>query len=132
MNGEYVLDSNIIIDIFRGKQTTINQLPNLTKTYVPSIVLGELYFGANKSNKTEERLREIKQFEQKVTILSVNDTTAEIYGEIKNKLKQMGKPIPENDIWIAAITKEVGLPLITRDKHFANIDDITTFNPDEQ
>ena len=44
----------------------------------------------------------------------------------------MGKPIPENDIWIAAITKEIGLPLITRDKHFANIDDITTFNPDEQ
>jgi len=131
MNGEYVLDSNIIIDIFRGKQTAINQLV-LNKAYVPSIVLGELYFGANKSEKTEERIRQIKQFEQSVTILSVNDTTAEIYGEIKNKLKQMGKPIPENDIWIAAVAKEVGLPLITRDKHFANIGDIAIVNPDKE
>ena len=65
MNGEYVLDSNIIIDIFRGKQTTINQLSNLTKTYIPSIVLGELYFGANKSNKTEERLRESSNLNKK-------------------------------------------------------------------
>ena len=56
MNGEYVLDSNIIIDIFRGKQTATNQLV-LTKAYVPSIVLGELYFGANKSEKTEERIQ---------------------------------------------------------------------------
>jgi len=131
MNGEYVLDSNIIIDIFRGKQTAINQLV-LNKAYVPSIVLGELYFGANKSEKTEERIRQIKRFEQSVTILSVNDTTAEIYGEIKNKLKQMGRPIPENDIWIAAVAKEVGLPLITRDKHFANIGDIAIVNPDKE
>jgi len=44
----------------------------------------------------------------------------------------MGRPIPKNDIWIAAVTKEVGLPLITRDKHFANINDITIVNPDKE
>jgi len=40
--------------------------------------------------------------------------------------------VPTSQIWIAAVAKEIGLPLITRDKHFANIDDITTFNPDEE
>ena len=46
------------------------------------------------------------------------------YGEIKNSLKEKGKPIPENDIWIAAIAKEHNLVLITKDKHFKLVDDI--------
>ncbi len=46
------------------------------------------------------------------------------YGEIKNLLKEKGKPIPENDIWIAAIAKEHNLVLITKDKHFRLVDDI--------
>jgi len=44
--------------------------------------------------------------------------------EIKNQLSQKGKPIPENDIWIAAIAKEAGLPLLTKDKHFQEVDGI--------
>jgi len=59
-----------------------------------------------------------------VTILSVDELTSGYYGEIKNYLKQKGKPIPENDIWIAAIVKQTGFSLISGDKHFADIPDI--------
>jgi len=121
MNGDYILDSNIIIDIFRGDQITINKISKLSNIYVPAIVLGELYYGAQKSSKTLKRILEIEQLEEKVVVLGLNSNTTKIYGEIKNELRKKGKPIPENDIWIAAITKESGLPLLTKDKHFNNV-----------
>jgi tRNA(fMet)-specific endonuclease VapC len=48
-------------------------------------------------------------------------TTAVLYGEVKSELKQMGTPIPENDIWIAAIARQYGLTVVSRDKHFSLI-----------
>ena len=125
MNGNYILDSNIVIDIFRGHKKTIEQVSKMLNVYVPVIVLGELYYGANKSNKTQQRILEIRALEYKVNILRVNKKTANIYGKIKDQLRQKGKPIPENDIWIAAISKETGFTLVTRDKHFTNVAGLT-------
>jgi len=124
MNGDYILDSNIVIDIFRNDLETIERVRQLGSIYVPVIVLGELYYGANKSNSTPKRTLEIEQLKRTVNLLEVTEKTAKIYGEIKNQLSQKGKPIPENDIWIAAIAKEAGLPLLTKDKHFQEVDGI--------
>ena len=59
-----------------------------------------------------------------VTILEISRTTAQIYGRIKERLLVKGRPIPENDIWIAAIDAENEMILVTRDEHFEQIDDI--------
>lgn len=98
MSGEYIFDSNIVIDIFRGNQQTIQKIAGISRVYVPAIVLGELYYGAYKSNQTALRLQQIQQFEKSVDILHIKETTSLIYGGIKNQLRQIGKPIPENDI----------------------------------
>lgn len=98
MNGEYLLDSNIVIDIFRGKTETISRVTDIDVVYVPVIVLGELYFGANKSNQTPKRIIEIEQLEGSAIVLDVTKSTARIYGKIKDKLREIGKMIPENDI----------------------------------
>jgi tRNA(fMet)-specific endonuclease VapC len=124
MNGKYLFDANVIIDVFRGKMSTIEKVKDINLVYIPAIVLGELYYGANKSNQTDKRKIEIEELEKNVTVLNVSQTTAHIYGEIKNILRGLGKPIPENDIWIAAIAKEYDLILITRDKHFNHIKSI--------
>ena len=125
MSGKYLLDSNIIIDIFRGQSGTINKIKEIEIIYIPVIVLGELYYGANKSNQTLKRILEVEELEKKVIILDITKSTAKIYGEIKDQLRSKGKLIPENDIWIAAIAKEHGLPLLTRDGHFKKVDGIT-------
>lgn len=125
MNGEYLLDSNIVIDIFRGKAETISKVKDIDVVYVPVIVLGELYFGANKSNQTPKRIIEIEQLEGSAIVLDVTKSTARIYGEMKDSLREKGKMIPENDIWIAAIAIEHGLPLLTRDYHFQHVEGIT-------
>ena len=124
MNGDYLLDSNIIIDIFRGDKKTISRVKRIDGVYVPVIVIGELYYGANKSDQTPKRKLEVEQLEEMVTVLNITRSTARIYGEIKDKLRAKGRPIPENDIWIAAISLEHQLTLITKDKHFENVEGI--------
>jgi tRNA(fMet)-specific endonuclease VapC len=54
--------------------------------------------------------------------------TAEVYARIRMDLKRKGKPIPENDLWIAALCIERGLPLATSDGHFAAVDELTIIN----
>lgn len=125
MSGKrYLLDSNIIIDVFRGEAKTVERISLTQKLFVPVVVIGELYYGAYKSNQITRRIAEVKQLEELVTILNVTPVTSQLYGEIKQRLYAKGKPIPENDIWIAAIAIEHGLVLITRDKHFEEVESV--------
>ena len=55
-------------------------------------------------------------------MLACDASTARFYGEIKNRLRAQARPIPENDVWIAAIALQHGLVLATRDEHFAAVD----------
>lgn len=84
MSGDYILDSNIVIDIFRNDTDTIKSVSQLSTIYIPVIVLGELYYGANKSNQTSKRIIEVEQLKERVSLLEVTDRTATFYGEIKN------------------------------------------------
>lgn len=124
INGDYLLDSSIIIDIFKGDANTILIIQEILKINVPVIVIGELYYGANLSLNTARRIAEINQLELGVNILEVKKSTTRFYGEIKNQLKRNGTPIPENDVWIAAIAIEHKLTLITKDNHFKKIEGI--------
>ena len=64
------------------------------------------------------------EFAAQSVILSSDADTAKRYGLIKAELKSKGKPIPENDIWIAAIAKQYDLTIVSRDHHFKEIDDL--------
>ena len=83
-----------------------------------------MYFVACKSVKTQENTARIDEFALNNTILSCNTETAKSYGKIKNQLKEKGQPIPENDIWIAAIAQQYVLTLVTDDVHFDAITDL--------
>ena len=71
MSGEYILDANVVIDLLRGDKATISRLAQIKEIKISVIVIGELYFGANKSNQTPKRLQEIQQLEKLVTILDI-------------------------------------------------------------
>ncbi len=118
MSGKYLLNTNIVIALFQGEQPILDKLNQIKSIFTPSIVIGELYFGAFKSGKIKENVARINEFALKNEILSCDQHTAKIYGEIKADLKSIGKPIPENDIWIASIALQYNLTLITRDSHF--------------
>ncbi len=100
----------------------VERLSAVQETFVPSVVLGELYYGAMKSARPKPNLARIDEFADATAILVCGLGTAQLYGQIKNSLRSSGRPIPENDIWIAAIALEHKLTLATRDKHFEVIE----------
>ncbi|WP_310393343.1 PIN domain-containing protein [Hymenobacter sp.] len=56
-----------------------------------------------------------------LNFLLLDESAAEHYAEIHFSLKQKGRPIPENDMWIAAICRAHNVPLLTFDHHFAEV-----------
>ncbi len=124
MAGDYLLDSNFVIALFAEEPAAIRRLQVGTPVFVPTIVLGELYFGAQKSQRVDENVARVDEFAASNTVLTCDTVTAQHYGSVKGTLRQKGRPIPDNDIWIAAVALQYGLTLLTRDEHFKEIDDL--------
>ncbi|OGW62329.1 MAG: twitching motility protein PilT [Nitrospirae bacterium RBG_16_64_22] len=121
MNGRYLLDTNVVIAIFAEEQAVLQRLAEATEVFVPAAVLGELYYGARKSKLVEENITRIDEFASAAAVLGCDTATAKQYGWIKNDLRAKGCPIPENDIWIAAVARQYGLDVVSRDDHFRDI-----------
>jgi tRNA(fMet)-specific endonuclease VapC len=121
MSGKCLLDTNIVIAIFSRDEAVMTELAKSREIFIPSIVLGELYYGAQKSAHKKENTAVIDKFASANTILACDVDTARQYGKIKESLLAKGRPIPDNDIWIAAIAFQHHLPLVTRDLHFNEI-----------
>jgi tRNA(fMet)-specific endonuclease VapC len=120
--GRFLLDTNIIIALFAGEAGIQLHMAEASEVFVPSIVLGELYYGARRSTRVTENLACIDEFVANSAVLPCDTATARQYGDIKNQLRTKGRPIPENDIWIAAIAMQYQLTLVARDGHFHAVD----------
>jgi len=123
MPGRVLLDTHVIIAFFSGEKVVSKQFTE-SEVFVSSTVLGELYYGARKSAHATANLAKIDQFSAAVQVLSCDVVTAQLYGQIRDRIRLKGRPIPENDIWIAAVAIQHGLPLATRDDHFKEVDDL--------
>lgn len=126
MNGKFLLDTNIVIALFANEATIKSNLTQASEVFIPSIVIGELYYGARKSGRIEANLARIDDFVDGSTILACDTETARQYGEVKNNLRLKGRPLPENDIWIAALSLQHNLILVTRDAHFKEVENLRT------
>lgn len=96
--------------------------------FLPTIVIGELYFGAYRSGRPTLKIAKLNELMQLCEIAVPDAIAAEMYGSVKHHLKEKGTPIPENDIWIAAIALKYDCPLITSDKHFSFVPELNTLS----
>ena len=119
-----LLDTSIFVAHFRREPALAERLKSAT-LYIPLPVLGELYYGAFKSEHQAKTLKQLQEFLRICAILPPDELTAQHYGHIKADLERAGSPIPENDLWIAAIAREHQLPLVTRDRHFSLVTGLT-------
>jgi tRNA(fMet)-specific endonuclease VapC len=126
MSGRYLLDTNIIIALFADEVAVKNSLIQADEVFVPSIAVGELCYGAKKSERSKENLERIEELIANSTVLGCDTQTARHYGDVKNKLRLKGRPLPENDIWIAALALQYNLTLVPRDGHFQEIENLLT------
>ena len=122
MNGKYMLDTSVIIELFKNNPAITAWLASDPTVFIPSIAIGELVYGALHSTQVDRHMEEVRAFVKASTILSCGINTAFIYGQLKQNLRIKGQAIPENDLWIAAIAQEHGLTVAKRDQHFTAID----------
>ena len=122
MSGKIALDTDVAIKFLNGDETINNFLSKFNKIYMPVIVAGELIFGALNSKHAEQNLARHKKLIQRTHVLDITENTANIYAKTRINLKKKGKPIPENDLWIASLCIEHNIPLTSNDLHFEYID----------
>jgi tRNA(fMet)-specific endonuclease VapC len=124
-NRSFLLDTNAVIARIAEDAAIIKMLGETPTLFLASIVLGELYAGAEKSTRVEANLATINKLAASVPILTCDLETARWYGRISHKQRVKGRPIPQNDLWIAAIALQHGLTLLTRDEHFNQVDELS-------
>jgi tRNA(fMet)-specific endonuclease VapC len=125
-SGRFLLDTNVIIALLEGDDAVLSHLDLAAEVFVPAVALGELFFGAAKSGRPFENAARVEQFASGRAIVSADLGVAREYGRLKQYLKKKGRPLPENDIWIAAAAKCHGMVLVTRDRHFQEIEELHT------
>jgi tRNA(fMet)-specific endonuclease VapC len=121
VSGKALVDTNVVIALFAGDPAIVESLRGLEAVYLCVPVLGELRYGAQASARVESNLARLDQFANALIVLSCDTGTATAYSEVKFDLRKKGRPIPENDVWIASIARQHGLTLFTRDVHFQEI-----------
>jgi tRNA(fMet)-specific endonuclease VapC len=118
-----LLDTSAYSALWRGDQAILAAVRQSETIAIPAIALGELHSGFRAGNRCAENAAQLAQFLAKpsVLILDVTAETALRYAEVDVFLRKKGRPIPRNDVWIAAVALEHGLPLLTLDAHFREI-----------
>lgn len=115
--GDPLLDTNALI-AWMGFDPALNRRFAGRDIYASVVSIGELYFGACKSNLRSRNAAAIQRLLGYAELVRLDLPVAELYGDLKQQLRAAGKPIPDNDLWIAATAIEHHLVLVTRDKHF--------------
>jgi tRNA(fMet)-specific endonuclease VapC len=122
-----LLDTNAYSALVEGQPEIGVHVREAEEVLISTVVLGELLFGFHNGSRYEQNRRVLDRFlrEPRVQIVTLTITTAERFGEIFASLRKRGKPIPTNDIWIAAQAVETRSGLLSFDSHFREVDGLS-------
>ncbi len=112
---QFMLDTDICIYINKNHPPKLQERFNrlAEQLCISTITLGELYFGAEKSERRIENLQALERFIGRLSVLPFSIKAAEHYGQLRVEVQQAGKPIGGNDILIGAHARAEGLTLVT-------------------
>ena len=133
MQTQYLLDTNICIYIIKYQPEIVRQhfekhLPN-RNILISVITLGELRFGAEKSQHKEKALKVIDELTSMIQVVELDETVAEHYAQIRHDLSAKGKIIGSNDLWLAAHARANDWVMVTNnEKEFVRVDGLRVEN----
>jgi len=118
------LDTNVYVAYLSGDESVLRIIGCAERVHVSLFVLAELLTGFKGGARENENRREVDAFLEKpgVRLTLPTRRTAEYFALIKNRLRETGRPIPINDVWIAAGCLEHGAVLVTHDSHFEYVE----------
>lgn len=113
-----ILDTNALSAYLDSTPGAIDLVSGARELAIPVIVAGEFAFGIAQSRHREVYERSLERMLDRCIVLDIGIETARHYAAIRVELKAVGKPIPANDVWIAALCRQYALPVMSRDSHF--------------
>lgn len=113
-----ILDTNALSALAEGDPSLESTVQKAAELAIPVIVLGEYRYGIRQSHHHRHYEQWLAEFLPAYRILDVDQETSIHYAGIRLELKKAGTPIPSNDVWIAALSRQHALPILSRDTHF--------------
>jgi tRNA(fMet)-specific endonuclease VapC len=120
-----ILDTNALSAFVDGDERVRDAILRRSRAAIPVIVLGEFRYGISQSRHRTEYEAWLASHLSDFEVLFVTEDTADAYAEVRVALKRIGRPIPANDAWIAALARQHRLPVLSRDAHFDAVPDLT-------
>ncbi len=129
--GRLLIDTNAYTALLAGNKEIADKLAKSDAVLLSPVVLGELLDGFEGGSRNSENRKTLMRFRERprTVCVPITDETADWFAHIKQQLRRKGKPVPINDVWIAASCMEHGAKLISLDIHFANIDGLLRWQP---
>jgi tRNA(fMet)-specific endonuclease VapC len=117
------LDSNRYTDFCRGDARTVETLRSADEIWLPLVVLGELRAGFAHGSRRSDNEKILARFlgSSRVRVIVPDEQTTHFYADVYLALRKAGRPIPTNDLWIAALVLQHDLVLFARDTHFDHV-----------
>jgi tRNA(fMet)-specific endonuclease VapC len=119
-----ILDTNAVSALFAGDPDLGGVLATDLRHHLPIVVIGEYRYGLLRSRDRKKLERVLQTLIRESVVLPLDETTATNYASVRNELRRIGRPIPENDVWIAALARQHGQPIVSRDRHFDHLPDL--------
>lgn len=119
-----ILDTNALSAWAEGHAGVERPLRSSRRLILPSIVLGEYYFGIRQSRHRRRYEDWLARNVPLVEVATITSATADAYADVRIELKQAGNPLPQNDVWIAALARQHAFPVLSNDQHFDSISGI--------
>lgn len=113
-----ILDTNGLSALADGNARVREALRSAAGISLPVIVLGEYFFGIKQSRNRQRYEKWLESMVRDSRVLHIDLETAGVYAEIRSELKSRGRPIPMNDIWIAALCRQHSEAVLSQDAHF--------------
>lgn len=125
----YLLDTDTLVFYLRGRAEVREKLLSVSSNDLctSSVCIGELYYGAAKSQRRAERKAEVDSLKRVLLVLPFGVAEAERFGALKKMLEQRGERLADADLMIAATALEHDLVVVTGNlRHFKRITDLDT------
>lgn len=120
-----ILDTNALSAWAEGYAAVEAPLRSANRLVIPSIVLGEYYFGIRQSRYRNRYQDWLTRYLPMTEIAAVTSVTADAYARIRLELRQLGGPIPSNDVWIAALARQHSLAILSNDSRFDAVEGVS-------
>lgn len=117
------IDTNRFGDFLKADPVATEFVGGCRELFIPFVVVAELRGGFLSGTRSIENEKLLSRFlsSNRASILLADEDTTHHYARVYSQLRRQGRPIPINDLWIAALCLQNDLPLFTRDKHFLQI-----------